>query len=77
MDIPTSPATRLKPRHFPTSGFEQINPTELVEEETLPGYRAETYYPVQIGEVFNGRYQVIGKLGYEVTLTVWLSRDLL
>lgn len=56
--------------------FEVIDPSELFEEETLPGYEADLYYPVHIGEVFNGRYRVIGKLGYGVTSTVWLARDL-
>lgn len=43
----------------------------------LSGYNADTYYPVQIGEVLNSRYQVVGKLGYGVTSTVWLARDLM
>lgn len=65
------------PRSFPSSGFELVDPSEEVEEETLPTYRAEKYYPVHIGEVFDNRYQVIAKLGYGVTSTVWLCRDLL
>ncbi|KAM0740049.1 hypothetical protein ACQRIT_005233 [Beauveria bassiana] len=34
------------------------------------------YYPVQIGQVFADRYQVVGKLGFEATSTVWLAHDL-
>ncbi|CAG7916448.1 unnamed protein product [Penicillium olsonii] len=34
------------------------------------------FYPVYIGEVFNHRYQVLGKLGYGSNATVWLGRDL-
>ncbi|KAL2222339.1 kinase-like domain-containing protein [Thermoascus aurantiacus ATCC 26904] len=64
------------PRSFPSSGFELVDPSEEVEEETLPTYRAEKHYPVHIGEVFDNRYQVIAKLGYGVTSTVWLCRDL-
>ncbi|KAI1999914.1 hypothetical protein LOZ67_003319 [Ophidiomyces ophidiicola] len=45
-------------------------------EETIPGYVAARYYPVRIGEVFNERYQVVGKLGYGATSTVWLARDM-
>ncbi|KAE8357311.1 kinase-like domain-containing protein [Aspergillus caelatus] len=47
-----------------------------VEEETLPPYSPEKYYPVQQGEVFNDRYQVLAKLGYGVTSTVCFARDL-
>ncbi|RDH36245.1 CMGC protein kinase [Aspergillus welwitschiae] len=49
---------------------------EAIEEETLPTYNAEKYYPVRLGEVLDGRYQVVAKLGYGVTSTVWLGRDL-
>jgi hypothetical protein len=31
---------------------------------------------MRIGEVIQGRYQVVAKLGYGTTSTVWLSRDL-
>lgn len=48
---------------------------ELVEEQALSFYRRKNYYPVKIGEVFNGRYQVIAKLGYGGYSTVWLARD--
>ncbi|KNZ77718.1 Dual specificity tyrosine-phosphorylation-regulated kinase mbk-2 [Termitomyces sp. J132] len=34
------------------------------------------YYPVRIGEVFACRYQVVGKLGFGMTATTWLARDL-
>ena len=46
------------------------------EEETLPYYSPEQFYPVQIGDVFNGRYRVAGKLGFGTYSTSWLCRDL-
>ena len=64
------------PRSFPTSGFEVLDSSKGVEEETLPTYRAEKYYPVHIGEVLGDRYQVVAKIGYGVTSTVWLARDM-
>ncbi|EER37888.1 protein kinase [Histoplasma capsulatum H143] len=70
------PPKRLAPLSFPTSGFKVIDRSKLFQEETLPGYKAELYYPVPIGEVFNKRYQVMGKLGFGVTSTVCLARDL-
>ncbi|KAI9733895.1 MAG: hypothetical protein M1834_002550 [Cirrosporium novae-zelandiae] len=47
----------------------------LLEEETLPYYRPEQFYPVFKGEVFNSRYRVLGKLGYGANSTTWLGRD--
>ena len=49
--------------------------SDKIEEETLPDYSSARYYPVQIGEVFVDRYQVIGKLGFGITSTVWLALD--
>lgn len=65
-----------QPRVFPTSGFDILDPSEKFEEETLPDYLKERYYPVHIGEIFNSRYQVITKLGFGSSSTVWLCRDL-
>ncbi|KAI0970831.1 kinase-like protein [Xylaria arbuscula] len=71
-----TPATALEPRVFPSTGFEVLNPAEMIEEERLPYYRSEEYYPMKIGEVISGHYQVAAKLGYGTTSTVWLARDL-
>lgn len=65
------------PRESPTSGFNLIDSSLKIEEETLPTYHPEKYYPVQQGEVLNDRYQILAKLGYGVTSTVWCARDLL
>lgn len=66
----------LVPRKFPTSGFVELKHSEKIEEEELPLYVAENYYPTQIGEVFASRYQVVSKLGYGTSSTTWLCRDL-
>lgn len=47
-----------------------------IEEETLPHYDPEQFYPVHIGDVFKNRYQIMGKLGYGTYSTSWLCRDL-
>ncbi|GIK01780.1 hypothetical protein Aspvir_005821 [Aspergillus viridinutans] len=65
-----------RPRIFPSSGFTILDPSVKFEEENLPDYLEERYYPVQIGEVFNSRYQVLTKLGFGSSSTVWLCRDL-
>ncbi|PYH50065.1 CMGC/CLK protein kinase [Aspergillus saccharolyticus JOP 1030-1] len=66
----------LPPRQFPTTGFAKLDPSEAWEEEQLPYYEANHFYPVRIGEVFLDRYQVVAKLGYGTSSTVWLCRDL-
>ena len=64
------------PREFPNSGFEVISDVEKLEEENWEWYKPGLFYPVRIGEVFQSRYQVLGKLGYGSRSTVWLCRDL-
>ncbi|KAL1587940.1 hypothetical protein WHR41_03408 [Cladosporium halotolerans] len=66
----------IQPRVFPTNGFPVLPIESKFEEERLQGYKAEDYYPVHLGEVFNSRYQVVAKLGFGTASTVWLCRDL-
>ena len=63
-------------KDFSNPRFERIGGNQLIEEETFPDYLAERYYPVRIGELLGTRYQIVGKLGFGVTSTVWLARDL-
>ncbi|KAJ4326722.1 hypothetical protein N0V84_002838 [Fusarium piperis] len=65
-----------EPRSFPTTGFNLIDQDQKVEEEELPDYVAERFYPVRLGEVFHGRYQAVTKLGFGSSSTIWLARDL-
>ncbi|KAE8406209.1 kinase-like protein [Aspergillus pseudonomiae] len=65
-----------KPRVFPTSGCDIIDASDRVEEETLPTYAPDKYYPIHIGDLLDALYQVLVNLGYGVTSTVWLCRDL-
>ncbi|RDK42771.1 kinase domain protein [Aspergillus phoenicis ATCC 13157] len=67
----------LPPRRFPTTGFTTIPASTILEEEHFDSFRNGHYYPVNIGDVFASKYQVIGKLGYGSTSTVWLAQDLL
>jgi serine/threonine-protein kinase SRPK3 len=53
-----------------------ISAFKQIEEETLPKYNVNAFYPTRLDEVLNDRYQVITKLGFGVTATVWLARDL-
>ncbi|KND89186.1 Serine/threonine-protein kinase SRPK [Tolypocladium ophioglossoides CBS 100239] len=67
----------LAPLKFPTAGFDVIPATELLEEERFDEFQTGTYYPVNIGDVVaSNKYQVLGKLGFGSTSTVWLARNL-
>ncbi|KAE8150676.1 kinase-like protein [Aspergillus avenaceus] len=65
-----------KPRALPTSGYNTVDADTLVEEEELPDYQADRFYPVQLGELFQDRYQFVAKLGFGSSSTTWLARDL-
>ncbi|KEZ39044.1 hypothetical protein SAPIO_CDS10422 [Scedosporium apiospermum] len=56
--------------------FERLPINERIEEEDVPNYKAERFYPVQLGNVFQSRYKVVSKLGFGTASTIWLCRDL-
>lgn len=64
------------PRQPSNASFSVLSGTAKVEEEKLPWYSPVQFYQTHIGEVFNSRYQVVGKLGYGSSSTAWLCRDL-
>lgn len=66
----------MLPLRFPTTGFDIIPQDVVVEEQMFDRFKAEIYYPVNIGDVYASRYQVLGKLGFGSTSTVWLARNL-
>ena len=64
------------PLRFPAAGFEVFRDSVIVEEEQFDDFKTGQYYPVKIGDVYDGKYQVLGKLGFGTTSTVWLARNL-
>ena len=64
------------PRIFPNSGFKLVSDIEKLEEENWDWYKSGNFYSAHIGEVFQSRYQLLGKLGYGSRSTAWLCRDL-
>uniref|UniRef100_A0AAY4B6P4 non-specific serine/threonine protein kinase n=1 Tax=Denticeps clupeoides TaxID=299321 RepID=A0AAY4B6P4_9TELE len=75
--VPTSPPQALSP---PPPDFTPP-PAELLgsddeEQENPSDYCRGGYYPVKIGDLFNGRYHVVRKLGWGHFSTVWLCWDL-
>lgn len=66
----------LPPLQFRTTGFDIVSEKQVLEEEQFDDFKAGLYYPVNIGDVYDSRYQVLGKLGFGTTSTVWLARNL-
>ncbi|KAK4174703.1 hypothetical protein QBC36DRAFT_191655, partial [Triangularia setosa] len=60
----------------PATGFNVIPPNAIVEEEQFDEFQAGYYYPVAIGQVFDSKFQVLGKLGFGTMSTVQLARNL-
>ncbi len=46
------------------------------EDEGIEDYKKGGYHPVFIGEILNGRYVILQKLGWGHFSTVWLSKDI-
>ncbi|UKZ77952.1 hypothetical protein TrVFT333_005686 [Trichoderma virens FT-333] len=72
--IKTWPLTPLYRRPWPISSaaVSQLDPSIPSEEEKAPNYHADRFYPVHLGQVLNGRYQVATKLGYGANSTLAL-----
>lgn len=64
-----------KPLTFSKSNFKQIAPDAKLEEERIYD-DVSRYYPAHLGEILKNRYQIVGKLGFGVSSTVWFARDL-
>ncbi|XP_029786925.1 SRSF protein kinase 3 isoform X1 [Suricata suricatta] len=64
---PVAPAPRMLPGLLGSDDEEQEDPKD---------YCKGGYYPVKIGDLFNGRYHVVRKLGWGHFSTVWLCWDI-
>ncbi|PIG79102.1 protein kinase domain protein [Aspergillus arachidicola] len=53
-----------------------LPPGILIDEEISPVYNSKYFYPAKPGEVLANRYQTLVKVGWGVSSTVWLARDL-
>lgn len=67
----------LPPLRFPTTGFEIVPASQSLEEEHYDEFERGSYCPVNIGDVYaSNTFQILGKLGFGSTSTVWLARNL-
>lgn len=49
---------------------------EAIDEETIANYNPNYYFSAHPGQVLNGRYKTITKLGWGFGSTVWLAEDM-
>ncbi|XP_048191859.1 SRSF protein kinase 3 isoform X4 [Perognathus longimembris pacificus] len=57
-------------------GLQGLLGSDDEEQEDPKDYCKGGYYPVKIGDLFNGRYHVVRKLGWGHFSTVWLCWDI-
>nr|XP_040050308.1 SRSF protein kinase 3 [Gasterosteus aculeatus aculeatus] len=69
--------TRAVANNFePLGRHRQLDSKDSQDSEDPGEYCYGGYHPVQIGDTFNKRYQVLSKLGWGYYSTVWLCLDL-
>ncbi|XP_049893858.1 SRSF protein kinase 3-like isoform X2 [Epinephelus moara] len=78
---PKSSPTPSRPAHCPTAVQTSPRSPEPVglfdeQQENPADYGIGGYYPVEIGDIFVDRYQVVKKLGWGHFSTVWLCWDM-
>uniref|UniRef100_A0A4W4EPN6 non-specific serine/threonine protein kinase n=1 Tax=Electrophorus electricus TaxID=8005 RepID=A0A4W4EPN6_ELEEL len=74
----TTPPTPSAPSNetTPPQALTELLGSDDEEQENPSDYCKGGYYPVKIGDLFNGRYHVVRKLGWGHFSTVWLCWDL-
>ena len=60
---------------FSSSNFKALPTNQIIEGEAHDAITKGTYYPVQIGDVFESNYQIVARLGYGLSSTVSLAKD--
>ncbi|XP_075767163.1 SRSF protein kinase 2 isoform X11 [Pelodiscus sinensis] len=73
---PPPPPPPPLPEPAPPEPEEEILGSDDEEQEDPADYCKGGYHPVKIGDLFNGRYHVIRKLGWGHFSTVWLCWDM-
>ncbi|KAJ5362387.1 kinase domain protein [Penicillium brevicompactum] len=67
---------RSGPSKFHSNPASFIRASQWVEEERAPHYNHRHFYPIQLHAILANRYQVVLKLGWGTSSTVWLAKDL-
>ncbi|XP_039722893.1 SRSF protein kinase 3 isoform X2 [Pteropus medius] len=73
---PESSGSELAPATAAPRMLQGLLGSDDEEQEDPKDYCKGGYYPVKIGDLFNGRYHVVRKLGWGHFSTVWLCWDI-
>ncbi|XP_012612652.1 SRSF protein kinase 3 isoform X3 [Microcebus murinus] len=73
---PESSGSELAPATPAPQMLQGLLGSDDEEQEDPKDYCKGGYYPVKIGDLFNGRYHVVRKLGWGHFSTVWLCWDI-
>lgn len=67
----------LRKKQFPMHPHgPRLSYSILIDEEISPAYGPKYFYAAKPGKVLADRYQTLVKIGWGVSSTVWLARDL-
>jgi Fe-S oxidoreductase len=68
---------RSLPRILPSlTGGNVHDSADFLEEQWEYKFFQDAFYPERLGDIFRDTYEVLGKLGYGGSSTVWFGRDL-
>ncbi|CAI7631859.1 unnamed protein product [Penicillium palitans] len=68
---------RTKPLHLPPTDPTFAIPSHaVIDEERCPSYTPQDYYTARPGETLGNNYQLLAKIGWGTSSTVWLARDI-
>jgi hypothetical protein len=74
--VPLRVVSRYRRQTMSLLSAAKMDPEQLFEEEKLPWYAPDQFYPTHIGEILDSKYKALGKLGYGAHSTSWLCRDI-
>ena len=63
----------LRARRFSNVRRDLLPIDQKVEEEVYDDATKHRYFPIKIGDLIGGKYEVLGNLGYGRGSTVWLA----
>lgn len=45
------------------------------DEGQVPNYQPGVFYPANLGDILKGRFEILARIGWGTSSTVWLARE--